>query len=137
MNLILDHNQRLNIIAALDRLECAGRREAWAVCALQQKLDLNEEERSIIGWRKQRTPDGREFVLWSNGPALDPRYYDLDDQEIERITKALDKYPVILARDKTWWEPLIAQLPEPELSAAPTAASNGTQAALLEKAMTG
>lgn len=113
MVLTLDHTQRLNIIAMLDRLECQGRRETWAVCALQAKLDLNDEERERIGYRKMKAPDGREFVLWANDNGIAVKNYDLEDAEVKRISQAMDKYPVILARDRMWWEPLNAQLPEP------------------------
>ena len=127
MNLSLDHTQRLNIISMLDRLECPGRREAWAVCALQSKLDLSDEERAAIGYQKQRAPDGREYVLWSNNASVPIQTFELDEGEVARISNAMDKYPVILARDRSWWEPLNAQMPEP-------AESNGhapvTQAAL-------
>ena len=119
--LTLDPTQRLNVIAALDRLECQGRREAWAICALQKKFDLDDEERTIIGWRKMIDPDTkREFAMWSNAPALPPREYEVEDDDMVRIGKALDNYGVILARDRQWWEPLAAQLPIPQ-------EQNGTQ----------
>lgn len=119
--LILDPTQRLNVIAMLDRLECQGRREAWAVCALQCKLDLNDDERNRIGYRKQRAPDGREFVLWTNDVSIPAKTFELEDGDVNRISDAMDKYPVILARDRAWWEPLNAQLPSP-------AESNGSAA---------
>ena len=109
--LTLDHTQRLQLIAMLDRIESPGRREAWCVCALQQRLDLNDEERAIIGWRKQRTEDGREFVLWANGPMLPPKTYELEDDDVQRIVKAMDQCPVVLGRDKAWYLPLVEQLP--------------------------
>lgn len=114
MTLTLDHSQRLNIIAMLDRLECQGRREVWAVCALQSKLDLSDEERTAIGYRKESTPDGGQFVCWSNNGSIQAKPYELDDGDVKRISKAMDQYPVVLGRDKQWWEPLSAQLPEPE-----------------------
>ena len=114
MTLTLDHVQRLNLIVILDGLECKGRREAWLVCALQQKLDLDDEERAHIGWRKQRTDDGREFVLWNAQNGLPPREYDLPDDDIQRICAALDNAPIVLARDKSWFTPLNAQLPLPK-----------------------
>lgn len=113
MELSLDHAQRLNVIAMLDRLECQGRREAWAVCALQHKLDLSDEERAAIGYRKMRTEDGREFVLWANGPGLPAKSYELEEADLKRIADAMDKYPVVLARDRAWWEPLNEQMPLP------------------------
>ena len=112
MMLSLDHNQRLNLVAMLDGLECQGRREAWAVCNLQQQLDLSDGEREAIGWRKQKTPDGREYVLW-NMSGIDARPYELNDEDILRICRAVDQYRVVLGRDRSWWEPLTAQLPKP------------------------
>lgn len=96
----------------LDLLENYGRRETWAVCALQERLDLNDEERQSIGWRKTRADDGREFVIWNRLSVIDAREYDLSDDDVRRICAAIDKYPVVLGRDKHWWVPLTAQLPE-------------------------
>jgi hypothetical protein len=110
--LTLDHTQRLNLVVILDGLECQGRREAFAVCRLQEKLDLNEEERIQIDWRKQKSPDGRDYVLWNAQKVLPVREYDFPQDDVERICRALDKYPVVLARDKSWYLPLTMQLPE-------------------------
>ena len=111
--LILDHTQRLQLVAMLDRVECQGRREAWAVCALQEKLDLTDEERDGIGYRKQQAPDGREMVFWNKNGHL-PREYNLSEDEIKWLCNAVDKYRVVLIRDREWWVPLTAQLPKPE-----------------------
>lgn len=111
MILNLDHNQRLHLVAALDGYESHGRREGFTVCRLQEKLDLNEEERMIIGWRKMKA-DEREFAVWSNSNGLPVREYDLSDIEIKCICAAIDKYPVVLGRDKGWWVPLTMQLPD-------------------------
>src|SRR5215831_6021068 len=113
MTLNLDANQRLNLVAILDALECQGRREAFAVCRLQEKIDLSDQEREAIGWRKQRAPDGREFVMWNMNGAISTGEFDLSDDDITRICNAVDKYPVVLGRDKHWWLPLTAQLPKP------------------------
>ena len=110
MNLTLDHNQRLNLVAALDRIE-APRYEAHCICELQAKFDLNDDERKMIGYQKVRDDKGREFVVWSNINGPEPKTYEFDDKDSERIIKAMDKYPVILARDKSWWVALDAQLP--------------------------
>ena len=40
--------------------------------------------------------------------------FELSDQEINLLCSALDKYPVVMARDKSWWLPLTKQLPEPK-----------------------
>lgn len=119
MTLNLDHNQRLHLIAALDGLESTGRREAFAVCRLQEKLELSDQEREAIGWRKVTADNGRELALW-NSNSLPPREYDISEDDTKRLCSAIDRYPVVLGRDKNWWLPLTAQLPQP-------AESNGNQ----------
>lgn len=113
MVLSLDHTQRLNVIAMLDRLEVQGRREIFAVCDLQKKLDLSDEERTLIGYRKLKTDDGREYVMWGNNGEIQIHEFDLPEDDVKRICNAVDKYPVVLGRDKHWWLPLTAQLPAP------------------------
>lgn len=112
MILSLDHNQRLNLVSMLDMLESVGRREAWAVCALQEKLELTDEERKAIGWQKTQANDGREFIIWNRLSTIEVRDFDLSEDDVRRICHAIDKYPVVLARDKHWWVPLTTQLPE-------------------------
>lgn len=111
MTLTLNHSQRLNLVAMLDALECQGRRETWAVCDLQKQIDLSDEERDAIGWRKAKTPDGREYIVWNQNGNLDARQYELNGEDTERIVRAVDNYRVVLVRDRSWWEPLVAQLP--------------------------
>lgn len=111
MTLSLDHTQRLNLIALLDVLECP-RREAWAVCKLQDLLDLSEAERQQLGYHKE-VVDGREGYRWDATKSIDRRQYDLGDDDVERISQALDKMPsYMLGRDR-WFRSLQAQLPEP------------------------
>ena len=114
MILTLDHNQRLNLVAMLDLLENFGRRETWAVCALQEKLDLNDGERERVGWRRTRADNGREFVIWNRETDIEPRDFEFSEDDVKRICNAIDKYPVVLGRDKHWWVPLTAQLPGSE-----------------------
>lgn len=111
MNLSLDHNMRLNLIAMLDAVECQGRRDGFAVCRLQEKLDLTDQERETVGFQKMKGQDGREYALW-NRNGLAAREYDLAEDDVKRLAAAMDKYPVVLGRDKHWWLPLTEQLPE-------------------------
>lgn len=113
MTLNLDHNQRLNLVAMLDGLECQGRREAFAVCRLQEKLELSDEERVAIGWRQMKAPDGRDYAMWNNNGAITAREFDLSEDDMTRLCSAVDKHPVVLGRDKHWWLPLTKQLPAP------------------------
>lgn len=112
MTLTLDHNQRLNLIAMFDRIETVGRREGFAICRLQEKLELSDQEREAVGYRKIKTPEGHEALQW-NANGLEARSYDLSEDDLTRICNVLDKYPVMLGRDKHWWLPLAVQLPEP------------------------
>jgi hypothetical protein len=114
----LDHEQRLNIIAMLDGIEPPdkysgnGRRGGWVICALQDKLKLSDEEKTAIGFREVQNQDGRKLFAWSNQEGS-LRDYELPDDDIEIVCHALDKFKVILGRDRRWWLPLVAQLPEP------------------------
>jgi hypothetical protein len=114
MQLTLDGTQRINLFSMLDAVEAQGRREAWAICALQSKLELNDEEKQAIEFRKVKGADGREFMLWKNNGHIEPREYELSDDDVGRVCRAVDNYRVVMGRDRAWWEPLVAQLPEPE-----------------------
>lgn len=111
MILNLDHSQRLHLITALDGMEAVGRREGYAVCRLQEKLELTDQEREAIGWKRVTVDGGREVALWNNNGST-PQEYDFPEDDIKRICNAIDKYPVIMGRDKHWWVPLTAQLPK-------------------------
>lgn len=115
MNLKLDQNQRLQLVAILDNVEAVGRREGYAVCKLQEKIDLDDDERREIDWRKLKNAEGREFAAWSNNGKIHALDYDLADEDVRRISTALDKFPVVLSRDRHWWEPLVAQLPDVQI----------------------
>lgn len=108
----LDVPQRVNIVAMLDAVECPGRRETWAVCRLQEQLSLTDEERAAIGWRKI-IQDGREYAIWQSNIACEARDYELSDDDIARLCRAVDQFRVVLGRDRAWWEPLTRQLPAP------------------------
>jgi hypothetical protein len=125
MILNLDHVVRLNIFSLLNAVEAKGRWESWCVCALQKKLDLDAEERTIIGWRKERTEpvfdeDGkmkeppRDYVLWNRLSTLPLIEYEMDEDEIDLICKALENAVIVQARDGEWYNPLNEQLPKPK-----------------------
>jgi hypothetical protein len=101
----------------LDGVECTGRREAWAVCRLQEQLNLSDAERDAIGWHKI-VQDGREYVLWQqNGASHEVMAFELNDDDVQRLCRALDQFRMVPARDRNWYEPLVRQLPEPPLPA--------------------
>ena len=115
MILTLDHTQRLQLVSMLDNIEGQGRRGIWAICALQNRLDLNDKEKEIIQYRKMTTPDGREYSAWNNPPngnGIRPLEFEFSEDDTKLICTAVDRYFVVLARDRGWWEPLVKQLPE-------------------------
>ena len=121
----LDVSQRLNIVAMLDGVECpGGRREVWAVCRLQEHINLNDDEKAAVGYQKLRSPDGREYVTWSlnNNGHHAPREFELSDDDAQRLCRAVDSFRVVLVRDRSWYEPLVAQLPKPAEAAGAVAA---------------
>lgn len=112
MTLNLDYTQRLNLVAILDMMEVQGRREVHAICNLQNFIDLSDDEKKEINYTKQKATDGREYAMWAaNGSADHVKKFEFSEADKDRITKAIDGYRVILARDKSWWMPLIAQIP--------------------------
>lgn len=111
----LDISQRVNLIAILDGVEATGRREAWAVCKLQDQLQITDEEKEHIGWKSLPQPDGRVYATWrmDNG-ARDLKPFEFADEDMKRVCRAVDQFRMIPSRDRVWWEPLVAQLPEPQ-----------------------
>lgn len=109
----------------LDGAECpGGRREVFAVCRLQERIDLDDDERKAVGWRKAMSPDGRQYVTWNlatNG-AHTLKEIELGDDDVTRLCRAVDGFNVVLGRDRGWYEPLVAQLPQ-------LAEANGARAA--------
>jgi hypothetical protein len=108
MTLSLDHVQRLNLVALLDVMEASGRREAHAICKLQDMIDLTTQEREAI--HLEQVGQGYK---WDPEKTLPAREFDLKADDIERICKALEGARFVLGRDR-WFRSLNAQLPEPD-----------------------
>lgn len=110
--LFLDVPQRVNISIMLDGIEGVGRRENWAICRLQDQLKLTDEEKIAVGWQ-EIVADGNTYVRW-NGPEVSRhKTFEIADDDLARLCRAIDQYRFVRARDKQWYDPLIAQLPEP------------------------
>jgi hypothetical protein len=121
--LFLDVPQRVNIVAMLDALECGGRREAYAVCKLQDQINLSDAEKNAINWRKVSSPDGREYATWTmNEAATKHEMFEIADDDVSRLSRAVDQFRMVPGRDRVWYEPLVAQLPAPAEPAAAAAA---------------
>lgn len=126
----LDIPQRVNLVVMLDALECPGRREVFAICRLQEKLQLSDEEREAVGYQKIMQ-DGREYVLWQqNEICRAPKPFEVADDDMARLCRAVDQFRMVPARDRAWYDPLVKQLPEPseQQQAQPVAALNGAGA---------
>jgi hypothetical protein len=116
--LSLNVPQRVNIVAMLDAVECHGRREAWATCRLQEQFSLSDAEKQAIGWRTV-VQDGREYATWNNAAsATESRNYELSDDDMQRLVRAIDQFRMVPGRDRLWYEPLVAQLPEQSVNGA-------------------
>lgn len=114
MKLSLDHVQRLNLVALLDVTEASGRREAHAICKLQDLIDLNAQEREAINLEQVNVGGQGQAYRWDPAKTLPAFEYDLAQPDIERICKALDMARIMLGRDR-WFRALNAQLPEPDV----------------------
>lgn len=128
----LNISQRVNIIAMLDGVEAHGRREAWAVCRLQDQFRLTDEEREQIGWKIETvaTPQGpREFATWKpDYAARELKPFTIEADDVKRLCAAIDQFRMVPGRDRVWWAPLVEQLPEaaePTLVPASQAVVNG------------
>lgn len=127
----LDVPQRMNIINMLDNVECHGRREVWAVCRLQEHLQLSDEEREAVGWQKVVQPDGREYQVWQLNPAArEVKDYEVGDDDLQRLCRAVDQFRMVPGRDRMWYESLVRQLPPPPEAPASQAVVNGLASAI-------
>ena len=123
MLLSLDHIQRLNLVALFDFLETNGRREAHAICKLQDALDLTNAEKESIELEQVNVEGRGPAYRWNPNKTLPVQEYNLAAPDIKRICQALDGARIVLGRDR-WFRSLNAQLPVEEESTA-TAALNG------------
>lgn len=127
----LDVPQRMNIVFMLDNLECPGRREVYAVCRLQEQLQLSDEEREAVGYQRIVQPNGQIYQAWQvNSASQAIKDYDVSDDDIQRLCRAIDQFRMVPMRDRMWYEPLIKQLPPPAEIPASRAVVNGAAAAI-------
>jgi hypothetical protein len=111
MLLSLDHQQRLNLIALMgtQRGTVAEMRMFWS---LQDKLDLDQEERAVIEYRVA-TSNGIEQPSWNPEKSLPLREFEVSEAEAARLRRVIEGWPHFLtAVDRKWILPLLDQLPE-------------------------
>jgi len=111
MQLILDHQQRLNLGALLGAQK-ANVSEMRAFWKLIDRFELSEEEKRAIGYKVELV-NGQEAVMWDRTLKLAPKPFEVTEIEGTRLRKAIDEWPYFMtSADRLWLEPLLAQLPE-------------------------
>lgn len=111
MILSIDHQQRLNLIALMgaQRGNVAEMRMFWN---LQDRFDLNQEEKDTIGYRIATDPSGVEVPSWNRELKLPARDFEITDAEGQRLRKIVEEWPHFLTQmDRAWIMPLLDQLP--------------------------
>lgn len=111
MNLMLDHQQRLNLhgLMGAQRVNVSEMRVFWK---LQDRIDLSDEERAAVGYRIE-VINGSEAIGWDRTKRLEPKGFEFSDAEIARVRKIVEEWPHFMtSTDRAWVEPLLAQLPE-------------------------
>jgi hypothetical protein len=111
MLLSLDHQQRLNLIALMgtQRGTVAEMRMLWN---LQDKLDLDKEEKAAIEYRVA-TQNGIEQPSWNPELSLPAKEFEVSEAEAARMRRVIEEWPHFLtAVDRKWILPLLDQLPE-------------------------
>jgi hypothetical protein len=110
MNLMLDHQQRLNLhgLMGAQRVSLDEMRMFWK---MQDRIDLSDEEKIAVGYRTELL-NGQERVIWDVTKKLEAKGYEFSDAEITRIRKVVEEWPYFMtSTDRAWVEPLLAQLP--------------------------
>jgi hypothetical protein len=106
----LDHQQRLNLIALMgtQRGNVAELRLFWD---LQDRLELNDEERAAIRYRVA-VQNGVEVPSWDPEAKLPVLEYEISEVEGQRLRRVIEEWPHFLtAMDRKWILPLLDQLP--------------------------
>ena len=113
MTLNLNYQQRINLILLFgnQRGNLAEMRLFWG---LQDRLELNDEEKQSIDYRVELDGNGFEQPRWNFNKARDCASlpYEFSETELQRVRRMLEEWPHYLgAMDRIWIEPLIDQLP--------------------------
>lgn len=109
MTLILDHQQRLNLIALMgaQKGSLAEIRQLWK---MQDRLELNDEEKRSINHRVIYHPNGGEAIAWDVDKKLASAGFDFSEAELARVRKLIEEWPLFSGPDRGWVESLTAQL---------------------------
>jgi hypothetical protein len=111
MNLSLDHQERLCLIALLgtQRGTVAEMRMLWG---LQDRLELSQAEKEQMEYRVA-TQNGMEQPSWNFERSLPYKDYEVSEAEASKIRRVVEEWPYFLtATDRKWIPHLLDQLPE-------------------------
>lgn len=121
MKLVLDHQQRLNLIAlcGAQRGNVAEMRQYWG---LMDRLELSAQEKEAINYRVATADNGVEVASWDRGLRPPPVEFEISEAEGQRLRKIIEEWPHFLTQvDRLWIEPLLELLPSPGSTPAPVA----------------
>jgi hypothetical protein len=109
MTLILDHQQRLNLIALMgaQKGSLAEIRQLWG---MQDRLELNDEEKRSINLRVLRQPNGAEATVWDVDKKIASAGFDFTESELVRLRRLIEEWPAFSGADRPWIDSLTAQL---------------------------
>jgi hypothetical protein len=109
MTLILDHQQRLNLIVLMGahKGSLAELRQLWR---MWDRLELSDEERRSINLRFVNQPNGGEATVWDVDKKLASTGFDFTQAELDRLRKLIEEWPLYSGADRVWVESLLEQL---------------------------
>jgi hypothetical protein len=109
MTLILDHQQRLNLIVLMGAQKgtLAEIRQLWR---MQDRLELGDEEKRSINLRTVYQPNGGEATVWDVDKKLSSTGFDFTQAELDRLRKVIEEWPLFSGADRVWVESLLEQL---------------------------
>lgn len=113
MKLTLDESQRLNLHTILggQRGTVDDIRLCWRI---QDRIALSEEDKQRIAFTVTQS-NGNQMASW-DVRMMHANEYDFPPEESARIARAMKEWqPGFGAYDRTWLEPLLAQLDTTEV----------------------
>jgi hypothetical protein len=121
MKLFLDYTQRINLHALIGAQRASvGELRLW--WRLQDRIDLNDEERVAVNYRVGKI-NGIDQPMWEVFNGAPPRDYDFSEEEFGKISKIVNEWQpgYLVSGDRRWLQDLLSQL-QPEKDHASTEA---------------
>lgn len=109
--LMLDPTQRLNVHALIgaQRANVDDMRTYWRI---QDRIELSQEEKEIVGYAIRQHPNGQQQVTWDTTRYLAPKEVELSPDEVQKLSKVIKEWQqgYQIGGDRVWLEPLLGQL---------------------------